>query len=119
MLEMEYKKMFELMEAYAALGSKERKTLNYLFKLDIFKGGYSQLARQIKMDVGNLRNTLKYLEALGIVYICYDDENLKYNKMDSCFIVYNWMDNLLYQFENDNIFQEEKQKKAFIKKLNN
>ena len=68
MLEIEYNKIFGLMEAYAALGSKERKTLHYLFKMDIFKGSYSQLARQIKMDAGNLRNTLKYLEALGIIY---------------------------------------------------
>ena len=117
MLEIEYNKIYGLMEAYAALGSKERKILKYLFKLDIFKGCYSQLARQIKMDVGNLRNTLKYLETLGIVYICYDDENSKYNKMVACFIVYNWMDNLSYQFENGNIFQEEAQKKAFIKAL--
>ena len=48
MLEIEYNKIFGLMEAYAALGSKERKTLHYLFKMDIFKGSYSQLARQIK-----------------------------------------------------------------------
>ena len=124
---MNYKKTFEFAKAYAELGIKERKIMEYLFELDVFEGGYSKLAKQINLDASNVRNTIKYLDALGIVNICYDksinelefkqDKNGKiitsHNHMKACFIVDDWMEILMKQYQNGNIYREDVNKKSF------
>ena len=128
---MEYTKIFEFAKAYADLGVKEKKIIEYLFVTD-FKGGYTKLAKKINMDVSNLRNTIKYLDALSIVYIGYekyiDKLEVKQNKngknitshnhMKYCFIVDGWMDILIRQYQNGNIFHDENSKKIFVNKMN-
>lgn len=127
MLDMDYKKTFELAKAYAALGAKERQIMEYLFEQD-FEGGYSELSKTLKMDQSNLRNTLKYLEALGVVHIGYckyiDELKFKTNKngkiitshnpMRYCFIVDGWMDTLINQYHKGNIHHDNIRKKTFI-----
>lgn len=125
---MNYEKTFELMKAYAELGVKERRIMEYLFKLDRFVGGYSKLARELNMDIRNLRNTLKYLDALGVVYI----KNEKYisevefktncngkivasvNPMKYCYIVVDWMDTLIKRYHDGKIYHNENKKKKFV-----
>ena len=128
MLDFNYKKTFEVMKAYAELGAKERKIMEYLFELDVFEGGYSQLAREINMDVANTRITVKYLDALGVVNICFDkpineiefyqNKNgkmvAKHNNMKACFIVDGWLDVLIKRYQDGNIYHEDSKKKAFI-----
>ncbi len=125
---MSYEKTFELMKAYAELGAKERRIMEYLFKLDVFEGSYSQLAREVNMDDRNLRNTLKYLDALGVVYI----KNEKYldevefktncngkivasvNKMKYCYIVRGWMETLINKYHDGKIYHDENKKKKLV-----
>ena len=127
MLDFNYKKTFEVIKAYAELGFKERKIMEYLFELDVFEGGYSDLARQVNLDVSNVRNTIKYLDALGVVNICFDkpineiefyqNKNgkmiAKHNNMKACFIVDGWLDVLIKRYQDGNIYHEQSKKKAF------
>ena len=126
-----YEKTFELMKAYAELGVKERKIMEYLFKLSVFEGGYTKLAREINMDIRNLRNTLKYLDALGVVYIknekyideveFYQNKNgkiiAKPNNMKACFIVVDWMKTLVNRYHDGKIYHEESKKKKFVDEM--
>lgn len=79
------------------------------------------------MEVSNLRHALRYLDALGIVKICYEkpfneieiykDKNgktlKKHNHMKSCYLVNGWFDVLIIQYKKGNIFHEEIKKKWF------
>lgn len=128
---MSYEKTFELMKAYAKLGIKEQTIMENLFETDVFEGGYSKLAKQINMEVSNVRNTLKYLDALGVVNICYDKpineievyQNKngkiinKHNHMKACFIVDGWMEILIKHYQNGNIYRDEVKKKAYTEKM--
>ena len=69
---MENNKTFELMKAYSNLGAKEQVVIEYLSKVNIFEGGYSKLGRKVNVLTSNIRHTLRYLDALGIVKICYE-----------------------------------------------
>lgn len=127
----DYEKTFELMKAYAELGVKERKIMEYLFTMPYFEGTYSQLAKQINMDANNLRNTLLYLDALGIVYIKYKKSisELEFktncngkiitsvNKMKACFIVAGWMETLVKRYHDGKIYHEENKKKKFVDEM--
>ena len=108
MLKINYEKTFVFAKAYAQLGIRERSVIEYLFEKDVFKGGYSSLARKLNYDVSNLRKTLKHLKELGVIYIGYnkyDDElEIKKNKnlfMKYCFIVDGWMDLLIQKYESE------------------
>jgi predicted transcriptional regulator with HTH domain len=121
-------KTFELMKAYAELGLQERKIIEYLYELEIFEGDYSQLAREVNLDISNLRKTLKYLDSLSIVFIktekYLDEVKLKtnrngktyttYNKMEYCFLVEGWTDILVNQYRYGNIFHDDKSKRMFV-----
>lgn len=131
MKDFNYKKTFEFAKAYAELGVKERKIMEYLFEFDVFEGGYSKLAREINMDARNLRNELKYLEALGIVNICYDkyidelefkqNKNGKiitsHNHMKACFIVDGWMDTIIRKYHDGKIYHDESKKKKLVDEM--
>ena len=122
---MNYEKTFEVMQAYASLPVLERKIIEFLFKLDVYEGNYSQLARELKMDVSNCTNIVKYLNALGIVFIGHKKgedkitevngkERASVNKMTYCFLVYGWWDNLVKHYNNGNICTDMKQKVKFV-----
>lgn len=127
-MELNYNKTFELMKIYAFLGVKEQAIIEYLVEVNNFEGGYSKLGRKIDMEVSNLRNTLRYLDALGIVKICYDkpmneietykDKNgktlKKHNHMKSCYLVNGWFDILIREYKKGNIYREEIKKKQFV-----
>ena len=130
LLDMNYKKVFEVAKAYAELGAKERKVMEYLFN-DVFEGSYSELAQQVNMNQSNLRNSLKYLDALGIVNIVYfksiDELKFKQNKngkiitshnpMRACYIVDGWMDIIIRQYQKGNIYHDDINKKSFTDKI--
>ena len=131
MKDFNYEKTFELMKAYGELGAIERRIMEYLFKLDFFEGTYSQLAKEINMDARNLTNTLKYLNALGIVYIKnekYLDEleftnkngkiHTSINKMKACFIVDGWMETLIRKYHDGKITQKNNEKRQIIEEDN-
>lgn len=132
MLDMNYEKTFELAKAYAQLGVKERKIMECLFEKD-FMGSYSELAKMLNIDVSNLRNALKYLEALGIVHIGYckyiDELKFKrnkngkvitsYNPMKYCYIVDGWMETLIEQYHKGNIYHDNIHKKLFVDEFTN
>lgn len=123
-----YQETFELMKAYHSLGEPENKIIQYLMKMDYFEGNYVELAKEINMEQGNLRNFLLYLDALGIVNIVrskYIDEVKQYirkdrrkasthNKMKACYLVDGWMDILVNQYKKGNILVNAIQKKEYI-----
>ena len=125
---MENNKTFELMKAYSNLGAKEQVVIEYLFEENNFEGSYSKLARKVNLQISNLRHTLRYLDALGIVKICYDkpmneietykDKNgktlKKHNPMKSCYLVNSWFDVLIREYKMGNIYCEEIKKKQFV-----
>lgn len=127
MVDFNYKKTFEVMKAYAALGAKERKIIEHLYGLDVFEGGYSDLSRQLNLEVANVRSAVKYLDALGVVNICYakpvneieyyQNKNgktvAKHNNMKACFLVAGWLDVLIDRYHAGEIYHDERKKKAF------
>lgn len=118
-MKLNYNNTFELMKIYSKLGETERKVIEYLFELETFEGNYSQLARAVNIDVSDLTHSLKYLNALGLVYIGYKQEIKKFKIMTTCFLVYGWLETLHHQYNNGNIVYSINDKIKFYKeKLN-
>ena len=117
-----YNKTFTAMKAYSELGVQERSIIEFLFKRSVFNGNYSQLARAIKLDPANVRKILKYLHALGIVYIVYNKPEIeviqtKSGKMKTCFLVVGWMETLIKRYQDGEIYQSDAKRFDYIKKM--
>ena len=93
-----------------------------------FEGGYRELAFATNIEVSNLRNCLIYLDALGIVKIvrCKEDNDAKhtlrkdgkvatFNRMIACYLVDNWMEALIKQYEQGNITLKPTKKRELAK----
>lgn len=94
----DYGETYTLMRKFRDLTKQEVRIMDYLMKIDVFEGTYSELAKAIGDETlcSNVRKALLHLQSMGIVNIVnvyYEDEakNHKSNPMKACFIVYGWM----------------------------
>lgn len=117
----DYNKAYIAMKAYSELGEQEKNIIEFLFQKNAFEGNYSQFGREINMHYANARKILKYLHALGIVYIVYDKPEIevirtKRGKMKACFLIFNWMEVLIKKYQEGSIYQTDIMKFEYINK---
>lgn len=114
-----YQKTFELCKAYASLGERKQRIVEFMFERDIFKGNFSDLTRQLNYDVkknaSNIRKEVQTLERLGLICVYYNSEEndykveftddgeriTKYVAPLGMFLVDGWMDNLIKHYKEE------------------
>lgn len=94
----DYGETYTLMRKFRELTKQEVRIMDYLMKMDVFEGTYSELTKAIGDETlcSNVRKALLHLQSMGIVNIVnvyYEDEakDHKSNPMKACFIVDGWM----------------------------
>lgn len=94
----DYGETYTLMRKFRELTKQEVRIMDYLMKMDVFEGTYSELVKAIGNEklCSNVRKALLHLQSMGIVNIVnvyYEDEakDHKSNPMKACFIVDGWM----------------------------
>lgn len=94
----DYGETYTLMRKFRELTKQEVRIMDYLMKMDVFEGTYSELAKAIGDETlcSNVRKALLHLQSMGIVNIVnvyHEDEAKKHksNPMKACFIVNGWM----------------------------
>ena len=93
-MDVSYDDFLTCVNAMMQLNKHETIVFRFLSDTDIFRGNFSDLAKQLKIDVSNLRKAVLHLEKLGIVYIGYKPQRAR--KTVYCiFIVDIWYKNLL------------------------
>lgn len=98
----DYGETYTLMRKFRELTKQEVRIMDYLMKVSVFEGTYSDLAKAIGDEklCSNVRKSLLHLQSMGIVNIVnvyYEDEAKEHNSnpMKACFIVDGWMYALL------------------------
>lgn len=93
-----YSETYTLMRKFRELTKQEVRIMDYLMKMFVFEGAYSDLARAIGDEAlcSNVRKSLLHLQSMGIVNIvnvyCEDEaKEHKNNPMKACFISDGWM----------------------------
>lgn len=101
-MDFDYGETYTLMRKFRELTKQEVRIMDYLIKMDVFEGTYSELAKAIGDETlcSNVRKALLHLQSMGIVNIVnvyYEDEAKKHpnNPMKACYIVAGWMYALL------------------------
>lgn len=98
------KQMYNLMKSFYRLSTYEVRIIDYLMqsKDEIVETTYSKLTEVLgfdkKKNVSNVRKAILRLQDMDIVCIVTkysDDTQETTNPMKGCFMVDNWMDNLL------------------------
>lgn len=94
----DYAETYTLMHKFRELTKQEVRIMDYLMKMDVFEGTYSELAKAIGDEkmCSNVRKSLLRLQSMGIVNIVnvYSEDEAKdhnSNPMKACFIVDGWM----------------------------
>lgn len=100
MKDFDYYKTFNLCKAYANLGIRKQRIIEFLFNVDAFEGTYTEFTKQliknqdlqlsIKQNISNIRKDLKCLEENNIIYIRNDIKNKKL-----IFLMDDWMNSLV------------------------
>lgn len=98
-MEFNSSQMYQLMSKFREFKKTEVLIMDYLMQTDVAEITYSELAKVIGKKIDKTRNAILNLEERGIVHVVrvyYEDRcNTTHNPMKECFIVDNWMDNLL------------------------
>lgn len=98
-----YKDTYKLMRKFYNLGASEVRIMDYLMERDVAEITYSKLTEEIGLNkktmVSNVRKAVLHLQELKLVCVVnkYTEGECKANSnpMKACFIVDDWMDNLL------------------------
>lgn len=100
MKDFDYYKTFNLCKAYANLGIRKQRIIEFLFSVDAFTGTYTEFTKQliknqdlqlsIKQNISNIRKDLKYLEENNIIHIGNAVKNKKL-----IFLLDDWMNSLV------------------------
>lgn len=94
----DYGETYTLMHKFRDLTKQEVRIMDYLMKIGVFEGTYSELAKAIGDEklCSNVRKALLRLQSMGIVNIvnvyCEDEaKDHSSNPMKACFIADGWM----------------------------
>lgn len=99
-----YQQIYELMKKFYELDGIQVRIIEHLMKEGYVKAKYSELTEDLGFDKAkmssNVRKSLIRLHELGIVYIVYKDTKISH-PMEACYLVDNWMENLLNADSNE------------------
>ena len=97
-----HKKEYKLMRKFYELGVNEIRIMDYLTDRDYAEVTYSELTEAIGLEkkaVSNVRKAIIHLQELKLVCVKYkyaeDEGKTRCNPMKGCYVVDEWMKNLL------------------------
>lgn len=84
-MNIKYSDFLEVCKAFHKIGKHAFLVFDFLSSQDVFRGTYTEIAKNIGIDVSNARKAIYQLFDLGIVYI----------GKKEFFVLDNWYENLL------------------------
>lgn len=104
-MNIKYSEFLEVCKAFYKLPKHDYLVFNFLSDTDIFRGTYTDIAKNIDVDVSNVCKACKRLADLGVIYA----------EKNCFFILDNWYENLLKNADKIPSFKAETYKRKKVK----